>query len=213
MAKKDEAGLCIKWRPWKDYDYINDVFSSDFFVEETQSKECSHGERWNDQSPTKPISCLAEIRGDYACLTYPEYDDSSVRIYFASEQRREVVRIDWVEPDGKVWMDDADSNWHVPETVEEGNERTREAWYLSRNSKLVTERKRIDNSTCQACGYQRERKGKAIIDVHHLKPLSGGARVTKIADLVCLCPNCHRLAHTSPRPLTVKQLKNHLTKL
>lgn len=83
----------------------------------------------------------------------------------------------------------------------------------SRDPRLVEARKLRDNFTCQACGFRLEvAPNKFVVDVHHLDPIGSVANVvlTSIEDLVCLCPNCHRVAHSttgSPMPLDqVRQL-------
>ena len=55
---------------------------------------------------------------------------------------------------------------------------------------------------CNCCGFDFEKKygelGKNFIEVHHVVPLSSRKEciVPNIAnDLVCLCPNCHRMIH------------------
>lgn len=46
------------------------------------------------------------------------------------------------------------------------------------------------------------------LDVHHLNQLAnGGERLTQIQDVVVLCANCHRLAHSTNPPLTVEAIK------
>lgn len=80
----------------------------------------------------------------------------------------------------------------------------------SRNQNLVDLRRRKDDFTCQACGYRNLIGGAIpIIDVHHLNPLGveAGEVVTSIDDLICLCPNCHRIAHSGKDfPLSIKQI-------
>ncbi|TQS72972.1 hypothetical protein ERN12_04115 [Rhodobacteraceae bacterium] len=71
----------------------------------------------------------------------------------------------------------------------------------SRDAKLVEARKVKDDYTCQTCGLRLEvSSGKFIIEVHHLKPVGelSEATVTSIDDLICLCPTCHRVAHSKP---------------
>lgn len=60
---------------------------------------------------------------------------------------------------------------------------------------------------CQACRYRLVVRGKAIIDLHHMKPFSGGRwrRPTPKTVLV-LCPNCHRVAHTATPPMGLAAL-------
>jgi len=81
-----------------------------------------------------------------------------------------------------------------------------------RNQKIVNQRKLMDNFKCQACGYYMEIGGYYIIDCHHKKPLNKKI-ITKIEDLVCLCPNCHRIAHIKSPPLTVEKIKKILKKI
>ena len=92
----------------------------------------------------------------------------------------------------------------------------REVAYLkkSRDRELVEARKSRDNFTCQACGYRKMvGKHKYIIDVHHLNPIGAISEVTltSIDDLTCLCPNCHRVAHSRVSfPLTVDEIRTVL---
>ena len=48
---------------------------------------------------------------------------------------------------------------------------------------------------CEACGFQHS--DRAMFDVHHSHPLLAGPRRTRAADLIILCPLCHRRAHRS----------------
>lgn len=78
----------------------------------------------------------------------------------------------------------------------------------SRNRNLVEERRRIDKDTCKVCKLKLVFEGKAIIEVHHLNPLSSsGVISTNINDLVCLCPTCHRIAHLRETPLTLPEIE------
>ena len=56
--------------------------------------------------------------------------------------------------------------------------------------------------TCKCCGFDFEKKygelGKNFIEVHHVVPLASRKEciVPDVDnDLVCLCPNCHRMIH------------------
>jgi len=62
---------------------------------------------------------------------------------------------------------------------------------------------------CQACGLVP--KVAAIIEVHHLHPVSEGVRRTQIEDLCPLCRNCHGLAHTTVPPMPIEQLRQFVT--
>ena len=67
---------------------------------------------------------------------------------------------------------------------------------------------------CQACSYHVEANGIKIIDVHHPNPLKklkvGSSRPVSSAGLLVLCPNCHRIAHTSEPPLPLLKIKEAL---
>lgn len=94
----------------------------------------------------------------------------------------------------------------------EGIAQERRYLLRSRNSRLVDARRAHDDFTCQACNFRLEiSDGKFIIEVHHLNPLGElvDATVTTIDDLVCLCPTCHRIAHTrSKLPLEVNEIRD-----
>lgn len=80
----------------------------------------------------------------------------------------------------------------------------------SRDPRLVENRKERDNYTCQVCAFRQEvGDGKFVIDVHHLLPLGSlkNVVITSIEDLVCLCPNCHRIAHSQQgTPLNLDEI-------
>lgn len=92
----------------------------------------------------------------------------------------------------------------------------REKLYLerSRDPRLVEERKLRDDYTCQVCSFRfMAAPAKYVIDVHHLNPMAGltGVTLTSLDDLVCLCPNCHRIAHTGHNvPLTLDGIRARL---
>jgi len=76
-----------------------------------------------------------------------------------------------------------------------------------RNQALVKQCKARDNYTCQACGFYLKVNGKYVIECHHSDPIgAGGERETSLSDLVCLCPTCHRIAHTREEPLSVQEI-------
>jgi len=66
----------------------------------------------------------------------------------------------------------------------------------------------IHGTRCQACGfdfdevYGRDYAG-SYIEVHYVKPLSEHeGEVDPASDLVCLCANCHRMAHRRKTSVT-----------
>lgn len=95
---------------------------------------------------------------------------------------------------------------------------TKENRYLrrSRSVVLVERRKLMDSFTCQVCGFVKKiGEDRYIIDVHHLNPLGLAVDMvtTKLEDLVCLCPNCHRIAHSRPtHPYSLDDVRKILSK-
>jgi predicted HNH restriction endonuclease len=74
---------------------------------------------------------------------------------------------------------------------------------------LIAKRKVLDDYMCQACGFQLEINDRYIIDCHHINPIGllESVTVTHIDHLVCLCPTCHRIAHTQyPYPLSLSEI-------
>lgn len=93
--------------------------------------------------------------------------------------------------------------------VEEGYKQDRTLLFRQRNKEIIKKRKEIDNYTCKACGFRLEVNGNYIIDCHHKNPLNmnDDSIITKLDDLVCLCPTCHRISHSKRLPLTVEDIK------
>jgi Rad3-related DNA helicase len=58
---------------------------------------------------------------------------------------------------------------------------------------------------CMACGLIP--KATSQIDVHHKNPIAEGERQTTLQDVLLLCANCHRLAHTESPPLDLDALR------
>jgi len=89
-------------------------------------------------------------------------------------------------------------------------------YYTTRYERKKTNREeaiRIHGTTCMACGFNFEKMygqvGKDYIDVHHIVPLSSIKQEVLInpqTDLICLCPNCHRMIHKKD-VLTLEKLK------
>lgn len=92
--------------------------------------------------------------------------------------------------------------------AEEGYKEDKIYLYTTRNRDIVNKRKQLDDYTCQICGFKFELNGKKIIECHHLNPLSEGeARITKIEDLVSVCPTCHRIIHLRKPPFSIEEVK------
>lgn len=76
---------------------------------------------------------------------------------------------------------------------------------------------RLHGEVCSACGldpFERYGDCGSIIEVHHLEPLStlgSPKRYDPATDLVPLCPNCHRAAHSRrPVPWSVSDIRSML---
>jgi predicted RNA-binding Zn-ribbon protein involved in translation (DUF1610 family) len=107
----------------------------------------------------------------------------------------------------KSLSDNADTAFAI-----EGYKQERNFLTHFRNTKIVLERKQRDKYTCQACGFSLRINGRSIVECHHLVPLGKGRkRITSISDLITLCPNCHRIAHSSQPPSDLKRIKSILT--
>ena len=103
-----------------------------------------------------------------------------------------------------------------PDTVSAIEGYKQERTFLShfRNTELVLQRKQLDKHTCQACGFSLRINGRSIVECHHLVPLARGQkRITKISDLITLCPTCHRIAHSSQPPNNLKTIKTILKRV
>ena len=69
---------------------------------------------------------------------------------------------------------------------------------------------------CQVCGFDFARtygpRGDGYIECHHIVPLHvTGVRTTRLADLILICANCHRMIHRGSPWLTPDQLRESLT--
>jgi hypothetical protein len=92
--------------------------------------------------------------------------------------------------------------------VIEGYAKERKYLAHHRNAAIVVKCKERDDYTCQTCGFSKRVRGRSVVECHHLNPLrKNGERITSVHDLICLCPTCHRIAHTSNPPLSIEEIK------
>jgi len=84
----------------------------------------------------------------------------------------------------------------------------------SRSQKLRTLAFKKHGNSCAACGLNFNKKYKALkrdcMELHHVVPISFGVRKSTINDLIPLCPNCHRVAHTKRPPLELFEIRRML---
>jgi predicted HNH restriction endonuclease len=96
----------------------------------------------------------------------------------------------------------------------EGHRMLRTANPAARSEALRKMALKIHGSSCAACGLDFHYRYKALardcIELHHVVPVSSGIRKSTIKDLVPLCPNCHRVAHTEHPPLPVSAVRRML---
>lgn len=102
----------------------------------------------------------------------------------------------------------------------EGKEINKSITYRGRSQKIKQVYLELHGYTCHLCGkkYPKHNNNGYIIDVHHLHPIYKGERLTDpfndCKDLVGLCPNCHRWAHSikADHELTFEELKDKFNK-
>ena len=105
----------------------------------------------------------------------------------------------------------------VDEEFSEGLPVLRNHRIRERNSKSVRQKKSEALAegclVCEACGVDYlalyGTKALRLIECHHTIPLSSveHSGKTRKADLLLLCANCHRLAHSEPTPLPLEKLQ------
>jgi len=98
----------------------------------------------------------------------------------------------------------------APTEAEEGEPEDRTVRFRKRNAQIIQQCKERDNYKCKSCKFRLRVDGVYIIDCHHKYPLGNNetAKITYLDDLMCLCPTCHRVAHTRrPLPLGIKEIR------
>ena len=85
---------------------------------------------------------------------------------------------------------------------------------IERDPALATSAKetnaKANDGKCKCSGCDFEHADAGLFDAHHTVPLAAGERVSVIADLVILCPTCHRRAHRSLNrlmPYSISELR------
>ncbi|NIM95043.1 MAG: HNH endonuclease [Anaerolineales bacterium] len=96
--------------------------------------------------------------------------------------------------------------------LHKGRERNRSA--VKRKKERVLEE--TDRLACEVCDFDFFERfgelGKGIADCHHTVPISdlSQIRITRLDDLAIVCPNCHRIIHSSKPMLTIPELQSLL---
>ncbi|ARV17653.1 hypothetical protein AEP_00693 [Curvibacter sp. AEP1-3] len=159
-------------------------------------------------------------------LTRGNQDEARVWDRFASDPKRLAEVAGYIRQG--ITEHQADEELAGPDELgiveaEEGRLVTRMHRYRERDRRLVAEAKsqamkQQGRLICAACNFDFSKRygevGANIIDVHHTKPvhtMEPGEK-TKVADLVLLCSNCHRVVHSKRTWLSIAQVKAALAK-
>ena len=113
---------------------------------------------------------------------------------------------------------DVEANDLETRVIVAGTEGKRIAYYTTKYERKPQYRKeaiRIHGCRCAVCGFDFAKMygdlGKGFIEVHHVVPLYSLEEETvpnPATDMVCLCPNCHRMIHRKKDGImTVEELK------
>lgn len=154
-----------------------------------------------------PLNELVVVKGsqepgeEWANIkTYLESEFEVIAPYSSHQEAQEACWRYWGRKNHKKMSE---------EEAEEGYKQDRTVTFRYRNAGIIVKRKKVDNYTCQACGFRLHVNGKFIIDCHHKNPfnLVESITITNIEHLVCLCPTCHRISHTKKYPLNVEEIK------
>jgi 5-methylcytosine-specific restriction endonuclease McrA len=159
----------------------------------------------NELVTPKNRSSPKQVWEGYGGIREYLFELSGIRPNYRSHE--EAQRACW-----KYWANHSTGKTSQPESsdaqVEEGYKEDRTATFVKRNKKIIEQAKKRDKYSCRACGFFLKVSARHVIDCHHVIPMShfSGRRVTGLKDLVCLCPTCHRIAHTRPYPLFVGEV-------
>lgn len=97
------------------------------------------------------------------------------------------------------------SAWQARKTFAEGAAREVTLTRYERDPSVRKAALAYHGKTCMACGFSP--KADIQLQVHHLKPVSEGVRMTSLADVAVLCANCHCLAYSEEPPLPLESLR------
>lgn len=121
-----------------------------------------------------------------------------------------------ISEESEELIDEPENESAVIITGKEGRRISIYTTKYERDPRLRAEAIRIHGKSCMACGVNLKRVyghlGEGCIEVHHLKPLhtrEESVEVNPEKDMVCLCPNCHRIIHRKKNYImTLEELKS-----
>jgi 5-methylcytosine-specific restriction protein A len=70
------------------------------------------------------------------------------------------------------------------------------------------------NYSCEICGFNYQKifgnEFYKCLEVHHVNPFAerDNIKVTKIEELILICPNCHRAIHSVKPALKAEEYRN-----
>ena len=149
----------------------------------------------------------------------PDFYDLELQPHLADYRSR--LRIVW-GPSERAWDQYAHRNdkslqgqidLPIAESIE-GQKVWKFQSNIERDPALATSAKetnaKANDGKCKCSGCDFEHADAGLFDAHHTVPLAAGERVSVIADLVILCPTCHRRAHRSLNrlmPYSISELR------
>lgn len=158
-------------------------------------------------------------------LTRGNKDEEAVWNEFSSDPPRLENIVQAIKETTDKHISDGELFGEEPEIqeAEEGRVLTRLHRFRERKRGIIESKKKDFLRThkrlfCEACGFDFSKKYgpdmKGVIDVHHTKPIHTLSKEekTQLKDLILLCPNCHRVVHSSRKWLTIEQVKELLAK-
>lgn len=89
----------------------------------------------------------------------------------------------------------------------EGGRDTEKLITAERKRSLSMKKTALKHYGCKCYACDLVPSHSSIIDIHHLKPISEGPRQTTLEDVIPLCANCHRMAHTKEPPMPIDELR------
>ncbi len=141
------------------------------------------------------------------------HSPSQAATIIAGSSKNGPLEFDLPSPPGAAYAKDIEYQYFEIDNASAVEGYKKDAVVLSsqRNQELVKSRKKLDDYSCQVCGFTLEISRKYVIECHHLNPLADhGVTETSVADLVSLCPTCHRIAHLRKPPYTPREISKIL---
>jgi 5-methylcytosine-specific restriction protein A len=81
-------------------------------------------------------------------------------------------------------------------------------------AKKAAEMKKTGRLACEGCGFDFQEcygsRGETFIECHHVRPVAelGDGTPTRMADLMLLCANCHRMIHARRPWWSLQELRS-----